>query len=69
MKPIIGIIGRPEVTRGHNEVMVLYEDVRKIIVQYGAVPLGIVSTTLQSYLDKKNSDEEFFHIKSEFCFT
>ena len=56
MKPIIGIIGRPEVTRGHNEVMVLYEDVRKVIVQYGAVPLGIVPTTLQSYLDKKNSD-------------
>lgn len=56
MKPIIGIIGRPEVTRGHNEVMVLYESVRKAIVQYGAVPLGIVPTTLQSYLDKKNSD-------------
>ena len=45
MKPIIGIIMRPDKLISDNEVMCVYEDVRLSIIGSGGIPLGIIPTT------------------------
>lgn len=52
MKPLIGIMERPEMTRGKNSVTVMYDDVRSVIIKMGGVPIGIAPTTPISYVDK-----------------
>lgn len=45
MKPIIGIIGRPDTLASGNKVMVIYEDIRTSIIKSGGIPLGIIPTS------------------------
>ena len=45
MKPIIGIIGRPDTLASGNKVMIIYEDIRTSIIKSGGIPLGIISTS------------------------
>lgn len=56
MKPFIGIMERPEKTRGQNSVTVMYDDVRTVVISCGGIPIGIVPTSTTSYVDKKASD-------------
>lgn len=54
MKPIIGIIMRPDKLMSGNEVMCVYEDVRRSIIDSGGIPLGIMPLT--DSLDDFNTD-------------
>ena len=45
MKPIIGIIMRPDKLTSNNEVMCVYEEIRTSIIGSGGIPLGIMPTT------------------------
>lgn len=45
MKPIIGIIMRPDKLSSGNEVMCIYENIRTSIINSGGIPLGIMPTT------------------------
>ncbi len=56
MKPFIGVVLRPEKTRGHNDVMVLYDAVRCAIVKYGGIPLCIIPPTMISYVDQTRKE-------------
>ncbi len=56
MKPFIGIMERPEKTRGHNDVTVMYDDVRMVVVACGGIPIGIVPPSTTCYVDQKASD-------------
>lgn len=60
MKPFIGIMGRPEKTRGQNSVTVMYDDIRMVVVSCGGIPLGIVPTSTICYVDKKATDVPAF---------
>lgn len=52
MKPIIGIITRPELSTGKNEVMVIYKNLINAIASSGGIPIGITPTDLQTYYGK-----------------
>ncbi len=52
MKPFIGIMERPEKTRGQNDVTVMYDAVRIAVVKYGGIPLGVVPPTEVCYVDQ-----------------
>lgn len=45
MKPIIGVITRPDTLPSGNKVMCVYEDIKTSIVNSGGIPLGILPTT------------------------
>lgn len=45
MKPIIGIITRPDKLISGNEVMCIYDDIRKSVIGSGGIPIGIIPTT------------------------
>lgn len=45
MKPIIGIIMRPDKLISGNEVMCVYEEIRTSVIGSGGIPLGIIPTT------------------------
>lgn len=45
MKPIIGIITRPDKLTSGNEVMCIYDEIRKSVIGSGGIPLGIMPTT------------------------
>lgn len=42
MKPIIGIITRPEFSSEKNKTMGIYEDLRTSIIDSGGIPIGIM---------------------------
>ncbi len=44
MKPIIGIITRPDVLPSGNKVMCIYEDIKTSITNSGGIPIGILPT-------------------------
>ena len=54
MKPIIGIIMRPDKLISGNAVMCVYEDLRMSIISSGGIPLGIMPLT--DNLDDFNTD-------------
>lgn len=54
MKPIIGIIMRPDKLMSGNEVTCVYEDLRMSIISSGGIPLGIMPLT--DNLDDFNTD-------------
>ncbi len=54
MKPIIGIIMRPDELLSGNEVMCVYEDLRLSIIGSGGIPLGIMPLT--ESLDQFDTD-------------
>lgn len=64
MKPIIGIIGRPEITNEDDKVITLNEKVRQAIIKKGGIPLLIVPNQDIDYLSfsphsvRKLTDEE-----------
>lgn len=58
MKPIIGIITRPDKLISGTEVMCIYEDIRRSVIESGGIPLGIIPTT--DSLD--NVDENIYKI-------
>lgn len=58
MKPIIGIITRPEISSEKNNIMCIYEDVRTSIINSGAIPIGIMPLNC----DLKNFDNEMFKV-------
>ena len=45
MKPIIGIITRPDKLISGNEVMGVYDEIRKSIIGSGGIPIGILPLT------------------------
>lgn len=42
MKPIIGIITRPEISNEKNNIMCIYDDIRQSIINSGGIPVGII---------------------------
>lgn len=54
MKPIIGIIMRPDKLISGNEIMCVYEDLRISIIGSGGIPIGIMPLT--ESLDEFNAD-------------
>ncbi|MBS7020524.1 MAG: gamma-glutamyl-gamma-aminobutyrate hydrolase family protein [Firmicutes bacterium] len=52
MKPFIGIMERPEKTRGGNDVTVMYDHVRSVVVKMGGIPIGISAPTPMTYVDR-----------------
>lgn len=65
MKPIIGIVTRPDHLESGNQVDVIYSAVRKSIVHYGGIPIGImpaseiVYDSLKFEDSKSKNDEEW----------
>lgn len=45
MKPIIGIITRPDQLPSGNKVEVIYKNIRTAIIKNGGIPIGIIPTT------------------------
>lgn len=41
MLPIIGIVSRPDVLKSGRKVDIVYQNIRKIIIELGGIPLGI----------------------------
>ena len=58
MKPIIGIIMRPDILDSGNKVMCVYEDIRTSIINSGGMPLGILPLNI----DFDNFDSEIFRL-------
>jgi gamma-glutamyl-gamma-aminobutyrate hydrolase PuuD len=56
MKPIIGIIMRPGVSKSGYKTMYAYGQISHIIVEKGGIPLGIISPTNFNYYNKKTDD-------------
>lgn len=56
MKPIIGVITRPDHLESGNKVDVLYTNIRTCIVKYGGIPLVITPPTATIY-DGKTKEE------------
>lgn len=47
MKPVIGIITRPELSNEKHEMMGIYDDLRKSIVKSGGIPVGIMPLNIE----------------------
>lgn len=56
MKPIIGIIMRPGVSKTKKETMYAYEQISHTITSNGGIPIGIIPTTNSYYYNKKNNE-------------
>lgn len=54
MKPIIGIIMRPDKLMSNNKIMCVYEELRISVINSGGIPLGIMPLT--ESLDEFNTD-------------
>ena len=50
MKPIIGIISRPELSPSKHEIASVYRTISNAIIRSGAIPLGIIPTEDKFYL-------------------
>lgn len=53
MKPIIGIITRPDELKSGNKVDVIYSSVRKAVIKFGGLPLVITPPTKTLYEGKQ----------------
>jgi len=58
MKPIIGIITRPERSTEKNKTMAVYEEIRQAIIKSGGIPLGIMPLNY----DLEDFDTQMFQI-------
>ena len=56
MKPLIGIINRPEITPSNHEMMGIYRNLSNKVIKYGGVPIGIEPTEIKHYYGKENTD-------------
>ena len=56
MKPIIGIITRPEISAEQNKMQAVYEEVRGAIVRAGGCPIGIMP------INQTSLDEEIYKL-------
>lgn len=56
MKPIIGVVTRPDHLESGNKVDVIYSNVRTCIVKHGGIPLLITPPTEEIYDGKKIED-------------
>ncbi|MEG0026290.1 MAG: gamma-glutamyl-gamma-aminobutyrate hydrolase family protein [Bacilli bacterium] len=69
MKPIIGIVMRPELSSGKKPIMYTYKVISTAIIKCGGIPLGIEPTETQKYFGKnlfdtfKMSTENFLDTK------
>lgn len=52
MKPIIGVLLRPEISPGCYNVMCVYEKLSTSIIKNGGIPIGIYPPTIESYYGK-----------------
>lgn len=62
MKPIIGIIGRPDKVESGNEVICVYRDVSNAIIKNGGIPIGILPL-----VDDFNSFNEEMYKIIDYC--
>ena len=60
MKPIIGVITRPDHLESGNKVDVIYSYIRAAIVEFGGIPLSITIPTMTIYDGKKLEDISSF---------
>lgn len=51
MRPLIGIIMRPEVTTHKNKVNIIYTDIINAVIKSGGIPIGIPENEIINYLD------------------
>lgn len=58
MKPIIGIVARPEISNEKNNIMCIYEDIRTSIINSGGIPIGIMPLNC----DLEDFDKEIFKV-------
>ena len=66
MKPIIGVLTRPDHLESGNQVDVIYTNIRKAIVSFGGIPLVITPPTDITY-DGKNPEEISSFQEDAFC--
>ncbi|MDD2181250.1 MAG: gamma-glutamyl-gamma-aminobutyrate hydrolase family protein [Bacilli bacterium] len=52
MKPIIGVLLRPEISYEGYEVMCIYNKVSMAVIKNGGIPIGIYPPTMETYQDK-----------------
>ena len=64
MKPIIGVITRPDHLESGNKVDVIYSYIRAAIVEFGGIPLSITIPTMTIYDGKKLEDISSFTIET-----
>ena len=57
MKPIIGIVTRPIVSKENSNLNYVSDDLRKAIIKYGGIPISILSTENKTY-DLDNYQDE-----------
>ncbi len=55
-KPIIGIIGRPDIINSNDEVICVWEKTRRAIVQKGGIPLLVLPTQNLIYEEMRPKD-------------
>lgn len=69
MKPLIGIVLRPERSPEGYETLCIYKDVSNAIIRSGGIPIGICPPNIESYYGKSHNevlnltDEEFQELK------
>lgn len=70
MKPLIGIIGRPELSTGKNPIMGIYSNIIKAVTLSKGIPIGILTPEIQPFFEKninntqKISSEQFNDLKA-----
>lgn len=52
MKPIIGVVLRPEKSFEKHEIMYMYNEISAAIIKNGGLPIGIYPPTLEAYYGK-----------------
>lgn len=69
MKPIIGIVARPDKNENH-QIFYIHKAVSDVIIKYGGIPLVIIPTMIETFYNKninntkKMTTEEFEDIKT-----
>ncbi len=53
MKPIIGVISRPDILKSGNKVFVIYTDIVNSIINSGGIPLGVLYNDISFNNDLK----------------
>jgi len=69
MKPVIGIVLRPEKSPEGRNLLSIYKEVSDAIIKYGGIPIGICPPLIESFYGKdlnstrKLTEEEFLELK------
>lgn len=69
MKPLVGIVMRPNINPSNQYLFVGYKDVIDAVIKSGGIPVGIFPTTIDDYYDndhlstKKTNEKEFAEMK------